>query len=102
MTKDQPSSLTQKRSGTDTPAPLQPSVTRPGTTPLIQRCNDAYWLLDSRYTIGDCHRMASALHVIADEVALWSDQAQEKGTDIVALAIRGVAERLRDAANGKR
>lgn len=46
--------------------------------------------------------MAAALHVIADEVALWSDQAKEKGTDIVALAIRGVAERLRDAANGKR
>jgi hypothetical protein len=59
-------------------------------------------LLDSRYTVGDSHRMAAALHVIADEVALWSDQAKEKGTDIVALAIRGVAERLRDAANGKR
>jgi len=73
-----------------------------GTIPLIQRCNDAYWFSDSRYHLSDSVRMASALRIVADEVQTWSDTALERGTEIVALTLRGVAERLRDAADGKR
>lgn len=43
--------------------------------------------------------MASAVKVIADEVDRWSAECQEKGAEIVALALHGVAERLRDATN---
>lgn len=46
--------------------------------------------------------MASTLRVVADEVEAWSQATLDTGHEIVALAIRGVAERLRDAADGKR
>lgn len=67
--------------------------------PLNQRCSDAYWYLDSTYTIASRFRMAAAIRVIADEVEQWSAELGAKGSTIVALAIKGVAERLRDRAD---
>lgn len=43
--------------------------------------------------------MAAALKVIADDLDDWAVEFQERGNEIVALAVRGVAERLRDATN---
>lgn len=70
-----------------------------GAIPLIQRCNDAYWFPDSRYKLSDSVRMAAALKVIADDLDDWAVEFQERGNEIVALAVRGVAEWLRDATN---
>lgn len=66
---------------------------------LNQRCSDAYWFLDTSHTLTSSTRMAAAIQVIADEVERWSEDCEAKGATIVALAIKGVAERLRDRAN---
>jgi hypothetical protein len=41
--------------------------------------------------------MAAVLDVVAEEVEAWAKTAEEKGSAIVALALEGVAERLRSA-----
>lgn len=46
--------------------------------------------------------MASALRIVADEVEVWARDVRSKGAEIVSLSLQGVAERLRDAADGKR
>ena len=90
---------TPKPSGTDTASQPDSCAALLGTIPLLQRCNDAYWFPDSRYALSDSVRMAAALNVIANEVDQWSDECKAKGSEIVALALHGVAERLRDATN---
>lgn len=94
-----PKRRSPKPSGTVTESQPESLETPLGAIPLIQRCNDAYWFPDSRYALSDSVRMAAALKVIADEVDQWSAECQEKGAEIVALALHGVAERLRDATN---
>lgn len=39
--------------------------------------------------------MAAALEVLCKEIDWWSDLAHQRGSEIVALAVRGVAERIR-------
>ena len=41
--------------------------------------------------------MAAVLDVVAEEVDVWAKTAEEKGSTIVALALKGVGERLRMA-----
>ena len=94
-----PKRRSPKPSGTVTESQPESLETPLGAIPLIQRCNDAYWFPDSRYVLSDSVRMASALKIIADEVDEWSAECKAKGSEIVALALHGVAERLRDATN---
>jgi hypothetical protein len=90
----QPPSATAKPSGTDTDQPSLVSEIRSGSTPLIDRCSDAYWFPDSRFSIADHVRMSAVFHVLADEIETW---APDKATArICHLQIMEVAARLRE------
>ncbi len=72
---------------------------RPMTTrTLNQRCSDAYWSVDSDHPCSDSERMAEAIAVIAHEIEGWAIESDRRGAPIVALAITGVAQRLRERA----
>ena len=91
-------------SGTDTEQQQQHSATLSGSClmtqrTLIERCNDAFWYVDSSYTLSDNKRMEAALLVIADEVERWAIQSEQNGTGLVAITLAGVAQRLRDRAS---
>jgi len=64
---------------------------------LLQRCSDAYWFLDTRYTMSAESRMAAALKVVVDEIHRWADHAEKQGAILERhVVIRGVAERINE------
>jgi hypothetical protein len=83
-------------SGTDTQQQQQTSETKSEGLSLVQRCSDAYWFLDSSYTLSDKARMASALAVVVGDIQRWAEHAEGQGAILCAAAIRGVAERINE------
>lgn len=83
-------------SGTATQQQQQTSETKSEGLSLVQRCSDAYWFLDSSYTLSDKARMASALAVVVADIKEWADHADRQGAILCAAAIRGVAERIHE------
>ena len=96
--------LMPEDSGTDTEQQQQHSATLSDSChttqrTLIERCSDAYWYVDSSYTLSDNKRMAAALLVVANEIEQWAMQSEQNGTGLVAITLAGVAQRLRDRAS---
>ena len=91
-------SPTPKPSGTDVLRPLPASEIAFATIPLIDRCSDAYWFPDSRFSISHRCRMAAVFGVIATEIESWAPSKAD--AKICHLQIMEIAARLRELANG--
>lgn len=87
-------STTAKDSGTDTEQQSAESGIQSGSIPLNERCINAYWFPDSRYSIADHQRVAAVFEVIADEIETWAPPKTE--AKICHLQIMEVAARLRE------
>ena len=61
--------------------------------PLIQRCNDAYWIENSTYKLDDLTRMEAVLKEIANEIESWAPGRD--ASPICHLQIKEIAMRLR-------